>query len=155
MTLKEKIQRKVDMIEYYRETNCDKKQFSEKFDVSPNLFYDVRKMSNDEEKFQELKARVNKKRSKYKRCVNKDEVKEWLLSGIDLLLKRGRTHAQIARTFGRKQEYIEELVGELNDRSSVNCINIDNTSIYDEEIKKEIEEHKNPKTNSDYKKGGD
>ena len=62
MTLKEKIQRKIDMVEYYRETNCDKEQFSEKFDVSPNLFYDVRKISNDEEKFQELKARVNKKR---------------------------------------------------------------------------------------------
>ena len=115
MTLKEKIQRKIDMIEYYRETNCDKNQFSKKFDVSPNLFYDVRKMSNNEEKFQELKARVNKKRRKYKQCGNKDEVKEWLLYGIDLLLKRGRTHKQIARTFGRKQEYIEELVGELND----------------------------------------
>ena len=115
MKLKEKIQTKIDMIEYYRETNCDKNQFSKKFDVSPNLFYDVRKMSNNEEKFQELKARVNKKRRKYKQCGNKDEVKEWLLYGIDLLLKRGRTHKQIARTFGRKQEYIEELVGELND----------------------------------------
>ena len=112
MTLKEKIQRKIDMVEYYRETNCDKYQLAEEFKVTFNLFYDVRKISNDEKNFQELKARVNKKRSKYKQHVNKDEVKEWLLYGIDLLLKRGRTHKQIARTFGRKQEYIEELVGE-------------------------------------------
>ena len=138
MTLKEKIQRKIDMVEYYRETNCDKEQFSEKFDVSPNLFYDVRKMSNDEEKFQELKARVNKKRSKYKQCVNKDEVKEWLANGIKEMISRGKTNKEISRIFNRKEEEIKKLAGDLNDWyiqvyiSNVNCINIDNTSIYDE-----------------------
>ena len=138
MTLKEKIQRKIDMIEYYRETNCDKNQFSKKFDVNPNLFYDVRKMSNNEEKFQELKARVNKKRRKYKRCGNKDEVKEWLANGIKEMISRGKTNKEISRIFNRKEEEIEKLAGDLNDWyiqvyiSNVNCINIDNTSIYDE-----------------------
>ena len=114
MTLKEKIQRKIDMVEYYRETNCDKYQFAEEFKVTANLFYDVRKTSNDEEKFQELKARVNKKRRKYKPCANKDEVKECLLYGIDLLLKRGRTHKQISRIFNRKEEEIKKLAGDLS-----------------------------------------
>ena len=114
MTLKEKIQIKIDMVEYYRETNCDKEQFSEKFDVSPNLFYDVRKISNDEEKFQELKARVNKKRSKYKQCVNKDEIEEWLANGIKEMISRGKTNKEISRIFNRKEEEIKKLAGDLS-----------------------------------------
>ena len=39
MTLKEKTQRKIDMVEYYRETNCDKYQLAEEFKVTANLFY--------------------------------------------------------------------------------------------------------------------
>ena len=138
MTLKEKIQRKIDMVEYYRETNCDKYQFAEEFKVTTNLFYDVRKMSNNEEKFQELKARLNKKRIKYKQCGSKNEIKEWLANGIKEMISRGKTNKEISRIFNRKEEEIEKLAGDLNDWyiqvyiSNVNCINIDNTSIYDE-----------------------
>ena len=63
MTLKEKTQRKIDMVEYYRETNCDKQQFSEKFKVSgDNFFYSVKVIAGNEEKFQELKEKLKEPR---------------------------------------------------------------------------------------------
>jgi hypothetical protein len=114
MTLKEKIQRKIVMVEYYRETNCDKYQFAEEFKVTTNLFYDVRKMSNNEEKFQELKARLNKKRIKYKQCGSKNEIKEWLANGIKEMISRGKTNKEISRIFNRKEEEIEKLAGDVN-----------------------------------------
>ena len=120
MTLKEKIQRKIDMVEYYRETNCDKQQFSEKFQVSgDNFFYSVKVIAGDEDKFQELKEKLKEPRKpyhKWKEQCNSNEIEEWLVNGIKEMISRGKTNKEISRIFNRKEEEIKKLAGDVNVR---------------------------------------
>ena len=49
MTLKEQIQRKIEMVEYHRQTNCNKEEFMEKFKTRDNnFFYSTRVISRSE-----------------------------------------------------------------------------------------------------------
>ena len=118
MTLKEKIQRKIDMVEYYRETNCDKQQFSEKFQVSgDNFFYSVKVIAGDEDKFQELKEKLKEPRKpyhKWKEQCNSNEIEEWLKVGIKEMLNRGKSSKEISKIFNRKINDIEMLIGEID-----------------------------------------
>ena len=117
MTLKEKIQRKIDMVEYYKETNCDKQQFSEKFKVSgDNFFYSVKVIAGDEDKFQELKDKLEQPRKpyhKWKEQCNSNEIEEWLKVGIKEMLNRGKSSKEISKIFNRKEEEIKKLAGDL------------------------------------------
>ena len=131
MTLKEQIQRKIEMVEYHRQTNCNKEEFMEKFKTRDhNFFYSTRVISRSEKKYDELKVKLDHPRSKYNQLrvqCNSDEVQEWLMNGIKEMINRGKTNKEISRIFNRKEEEIKKLA--------------------------EIKEHKDPKTNRDYRKG--
>ena len=117
MTLKEKIQRKIDMVEYYRETNCDKYQLAEEFKVTSNFFYSVKVIAGNEEKFQELKEKLKEPRKpyhKWKEQCNNNEIEEWLVNGIKEMISRGKTNKEISRIFNRKEEEIEKLAGNVS-----------------------------------------
>ena len=118
MTLKEKIQRKIDMVEYYRETNCDKEEFMKKFKTRDNnFFYITRVISRSEKKYDELKVKLDHPRSKYNQLrvqCNSDEVQEWLTNGIKEMISRGKTTKEISKIFNRKEEEIEKLAGDLS-----------------------------------------
>ena len=46
MTLKEQIQRKIEMVEYHLQTNCNKEEFMKKFKTRDhNFFYSTRVIS--------------------------------------------------------------------------------------------------------------
>ena len=118
MTLKEKIQRKIDMVEYYKETNCDKEEFMEKFKTRDNnFFYSTRVISRSEKKYDELKVKLDHPRRKYNQLsvqCNSDEVQEWLVNGIKEMISRGKTTKEISKIFNRKEEEIEKLAGDLS-----------------------------------------
>ena len=117
MTLKEKIQRKIDMVEYLIKTNCNMQHFIKKFNVTTNIFYQLRVIANDNQKFEELKARLEQPRSKYNQLraqCNSDDVQEWLVNGIKEMISRGKTNKEISRIFNRKEEEIKKLVGDLS-----------------------------------------
>ena len=118
MTLKEKIQRKIDMVEYYRETNCDKEEFMKKFKTRDNnFFYITRVISRSEKKYDELKVKLDHPRSKYNQLrvqCNSDEVQEWLTNGIKEMISRGKTTKEISKIFNRKINDIEMLIGEID-----------------------------------------
>ena len=110
MTLKEQIQRKIEMVEYHLQTNCNKEEFMKKFKTRDNnFFYSTRVISRSEKKYDELKVKLNHPRSKY----NSDEVQEWLLNGIKEMINRGKTNKEISRIFNRKEEEIKKLAGDL------------------------------------------
>ena len=119
MTLKEQIQRKIEMVEYHRQTNCNKEEFMEKFKTRDNnFFYSTRVISRSEKKINELKLKLDHPRSKYNQLsvqCNSNEVQEWLKVGIKEMLNRGKTNKEISRIFNRKEEEIEKLAGDLND----------------------------------------
>ena len=49
MTLKEQIQRKIEMVEYHLQTNCNKEEFMKKFKTRDNnFFYSTRVISRSE-----------------------------------------------------------------------------------------------------------
>ena len=120
MTLKEQIQRKIDMVEYHRQTNCNKEEFMEKFKTRDNnFFYSTRVISRSEKKYDELKVKLNHPRRKYNQLrvqCNSDEVQEWLLNGIKEMINRGKTNKEISRIFNRKEEEIEKLAGDVSVR---------------------------------------
>lgn len=119
MTLKEQIQRKIDMVEYHRQTNCNKEEFMEKFKTRDhNFFYSTRVISRSEKKYDELKVKLNHPRSKYNQRVqwNSDEVQDWLKVGIKEMLNRGKSSKEISRIFNRKEEEIEKLAGDVSVR---------------------------------------
>ena len=117
MTLKEKIQRKIEMVEYYRETNCNKEEFMQKFKtLDNNFFYTTRVISRSEKKYDELKVKLDRPRRKYNQLrvqCNSDEVQEWLLNGIKEMINRGKTNKEISKIFNRKEEEIEKLAGAI------------------------------------------
>ena len=149
MTLKEQIQRKIEMVEYHLQTNCNKEEFMEKFKTRDNnFFYSTRAISRSEKKINELKDKLEQPRKPYnqwKEQCNSDEVQEWLKVGIKEMLNRGKSSKEISKIFNRKINDIEMLIGEIDelikDRNEL------------AKVSKEIKEHKNPKTNRDYRKG--
>ena len=54
MSLKDRIQLRINMVEYLRETNCSMQHFTQKFSVTTNIFYQLRVIANDEKKFEEF-----------------------------------------------------------------------------------------------------
>ena len=118
MTLKEQIQRKIEMVEYHLQTNCNKEEFMKKFKTRDNnFFYSTRVISRSEKKYDELKVKLNHPRRKYNQLrvqCNSDEVQEWLLNGIKEMISRGKTNKEISRIFNRKINDIEMLIGEID-----------------------------------------
>ena len=115
MTLKEQIQRKIEMVEYHLQTNCNKEEFMEKFKTRDhNFFYSTRVISRSEKKYDELKVKLDHPRSKYNQLsvqCNSNEVQEWLTNGIKEMISRGKTTKEISKIFNRKEEEIEKLAG--------------------------------------------
>ena len=115
MTLKEQIQRKIDMVEYHRQTNCNKEEFMKKFKTRDhNFFYITRVISRSEKKYDELKVKLDRPKRKYNQLrvqCNSDEVQEWLTNGIKEMISRGKTTKEISKIFNRKEEEIEKLAG--------------------------------------------
>ena len=58
MSLKDKIKKRIIMVEYLIETKCSMQHFIKKFNVTTNTFYQLRVIANDNKKFEELKARL-------------------------------------------------------------------------------------------------
>ena len=118
MTLKEQIQRKIDMVEYHLQTNCNKEEFMEKFKTRDNnFFYSTRAISRSEKKINELKVKLDHPRSKYNQLsvqCNSNEVQEWLKVGIKEMLNRGKSSKEISKIFNRKINDIEMLIGEID-----------------------------------------
>ena len=118
MTLKEQIQRKIEMVEYHLQTNCNKEEFMKKFKTRDhNFFYITRVISRSEEKYDELKVKLDHPRSKYNQLrvqCNSDEVQEWLKVGIKEMISRGKTNKEISKIFNRKEDEIERYVGDLS-----------------------------------------
>ena len=54
MRLKDRIQLRINMVEYLRETKCNMQHFIKKFNVTTNIFYQLRVIANDEKKFEEF-----------------------------------------------------------------------------------------------------
>ena len=112
MTLKEQIQRKIEMVEYHLQTNSNKEEFMKKFKTRDhNFFY-----STSKKKYDELKVKLDHPRSKYNQLrvqCNSDEVQEWLVNGIKEMISRGKTNKEISRIFNRKEEEIKKLAGDL------------------------------------------
>ena len=118
MTLKEQIQRKIDMVEYHLQTNCNKEEFMEKFKTRDNnFFYSTRVISRSEKKINELKVKLDHPRRKYNQLsvqCNSNEVQEWLKVGIKEMLNRGKSSKEISKIFNRKINDIEMLIGEID-----------------------------------------
>ena len=120
MTLKEQIQRKIEMVEYHLQTNCNKEEFMEKFKTRDNnFFYSTRVISRSEKKYDELKVKLDHPRKpyqKWKEQCNSNEIEEWLKVGIKEMLNRGKTNKEISRIFNRKEKEIEKLAGDVSVR---------------------------------------
>ena len=54
MRLKDRIQLRINMVEYLRETKCSMQHFTQNFSVTTNIFYQLRVIANDEKKFEEF-----------------------------------------------------------------------------------------------------
>ena len=54
MSLKDRIEKRIIMVEYLIETNCNMQHFIKKFNVTTNIFYQLRVIANDNKKFEEL-----------------------------------------------------------------------------------------------------
>ena len=114
MTLKEQIQRKIEMVEYHLQTNCNKEEFMKKFKTRDhNFFYSTRVISRSEKKINELKVKLDHPRSKYNQLSNSNEVQEWLKVGIKEMISRGKTIKEISIIFNRNEKEIEKLAGDL------------------------------------------
>ena len=112
MTLKEKIQRKIDMVEYLIETNCNMQHFIKKFNVTTNTFYQLRVIAKDEKKFEELKARLAQPR-RLKNNTGEQELDRALEIGIELIYTRGKTIKEIKKIFNCPIEKIEQTIKKI------------------------------------------
>ena len=120
MTLKEKIQRKIDMIEYLIETNCNMQHFIKKFSVTTNTFYQSRIIARDENKFEELKARLAQPRRLKNNmggfnslACSEQELDRALEIGIELMYNRGKTIKEIKKIFNCPIEKIEQTIKKI------------------------------------------
>ena len=117
MRLKDRIQLRVNMVEYLRETNCSMQHFTQKFSVTTHIFYQLRVIANDNQKFEELKARLAQPRrlknnmGEFDRLAcSEQELDRALEIGIELMHSRGKTIKEIKKIFNCPIEKIEQTI---------------------------------------------
>ena len=110
MRLKDRIQLRINMVEYLRETNCNMQHFTQKFSVTTNIFYQLRVIANDNQKFEELKARLAQPRrlknnmGEFNRLAcSEQELDRALEIGIELMYSRGKTIKEIKKIFNYQE----------------------------------------------------
>ena len=120
MSLKDRIKRRITMIEYIIETNCSLKHFTQKFSVTSNIFYQLRVIANDNQKFEELKARLEQPRrlknnmGEFNRLAcSEQELERALEIGIELMYNRGKTVKEIKKIFNCPIEKIEQTIKKI------------------------------------------
>ena len=108
------------MIEYIIETNCNLQHFTQKFSVTSNIYYQLRVIANDNQKFEELKARLEQPRRlknnmgdfKSLAC-SEQELERALEIGIELMYNRGKTVKEIKKIFNCPIEKIEQTINKI------------------------------------------
>ena len=117
MRLKDRIQLRIDRVEYLRETNWSMQHFTQKFSVTTNIFYQLRVIANDNQKFEELKARLEQPRrlknnmGEFDRLAcSEQELDRALEIGIELMHARGKTSKEIKKIFKCPMEKIEQTI---------------------------------------------
>ena len=120
MSLKDRIQLRINRVEYLRETNCSMQHFIKKFNVTTNIFYQLRVIANDEKKFEELKARLEQPRrlknnmGEFNRIAcSEQELDRALEIGIELMYSRGKTIKEIKKIFNCPIEKIEQTIKKI------------------------------------------
>ena len=120
MSLKDRIQRRITMIEYIIETNCNMQHFTQKFSVTTNIFYQLRVIANDNQKFEELKARLEQPRRLKNNmgefnglACSEQELERALEIGIELMYNRGKTVKEIKKIFNCPIEKIEQTIKKI------------------------------------------
>ena len=117
MSLKDRIQRRITMIEYIIETKCSMQHFTQKFSVTTNIYYQLRVIANDNQKFEELKARLEQPRRLKNNmgefntlAYSEQELERALEFGIELMYNRGKTVKEIKKIFNCPIEKIEQII---------------------------------------------
>ena len=120
MSLKERIEKRIIMVEYLIETKCNKQHFTKKFNVTTNTFYQLRVIANDNKKFEELKARLAQPRRLKNNmgqfsslACSEQELDRALESGIELMYNRGKTVQEIKKIFNCPIEKITQTIKKL------------------------------------------
>ena len=120
MSLKERIEKRIIMVEYLIETNCNMQHFIKKFNVTTNIFYQLRVIANDNKKFEELKARLAQPRrlknnmGEFDRLAcSEQELDRALEIGIELMYSRGKTIKEIKKIFNCPIEKIEQTIKKI------------------------------------------
>ena len=120
MSLKDKIKKRIIMVEYLIETKCNKQHFIKKFKVTTNTFYQLRVIANDNKKFEELKARLAQPRRLKNNmgqfsslACSEQELDRALESGIKLMYNRGKTVQEIKKIFNCPIEKITQTIKKL------------------------------------------
>ena len=120
MRLKDRIQRRINRVEYLRETNCSMQHFTQKFGVTTNTFYQLRVIANDNQKFEELKARLEQPRrlknnmDAFNRLACSEQELEGALEiGIELMYNRGKTVKEIKKIFNCPIEKVEQTINKI------------------------------------------
>ena len=110
MRLKDRIQLRINMVEYLRETKCSMQHFTQKFSVTTNIFYQLRVIANDNQKFEELKSRLEQPRrlknnmGEFDRLAcSEQELDRALEIGIELMYSRGKTIKEIKKIFNYQE----------------------------------------------------
>ena len=120
MSLKERIEKRIIMVEYLIETKCNMQHFIKKFNVTTNIFYQLRVIANDEKKFEELKARLAQPRRLKNNmgqfsslACSEQELDRALESGIKLMYNRGKTIKEIKKIFNCSIEKITQTIQKI------------------------------------------
>ena len=120
MSLKDRLQLRINRVEYLRETNCSMQHFTQKFSVTTNIFYQLRVIANDNQKFEELKARLEQPRrlknnmGEFNRTAySEQELDRALEIGIELMHSRGKTSKEIKKIFNCPIEKIEQTIKKI------------------------------------------
>ena len=115
--LKDRIEKRIIMVEYLIETKCNMQHFIKKFNVTTNIFYQLRVIANDEKKFEELKARLAQPRRLKNNmgefsslACSEQELDRALEIGIELMYNRGKTVKEIKKIFNCSIEKITQTI---------------------------------------------
>ena len=120
MTLKGRIEKRIIMVEYLIETKCNMQHFIKKFNVTTNIFYQLRVIANDEKKFEELKARLAQPRRLKNNmgefsslACSEQELDRALEIGIELMYNRGKTVKEIKKIFNCSLEKVTQTIQKI------------------------------------------
>ena len=118
--LKDRIEKRIIMVEYLIETKCNMQHFIKKFNVTTNIFYQLRVIANDEKKFEELKARLAQPRRLKNNmgefsslACSEQELDRALEIGIELMYNRGKTVKEIKKIFNCSIEKITQTIQKI------------------------------------------